>query len=135
MIYIASPYAHDARWVMQYRRYISSAVAAALIESGWPAYSPLAHGSGVEQFGPVAVPQPGRWLEHCLHMVRSSSHVVGLMLDGWPYSVGMREELKLANELRKPVVLAKQGSITDLLGQITPHIGERTIAKHPDYYG
>jgi nucleoside 2-deoxyribosyltransferase len=99
--YLASPYSHPDPAVREQRFRAACQAAVALLHAGRVVFSPIAHSHPLAQHG-----LPGNWhfwerydrafLERC-------DEVVVLMLDGWQESVGVREEIRIARELRKPV--------------------------------
>lgn len=101
MIYLASPYSHADPAVREERFRAACRATAALLRAGEHVFSPIVHSHPL-----VAFDMPTAWsfweridrahLERC-------NEVAVLMLDGWAHSVGVREELRIARELGKPV--------------------------------
>ena len=101
MIYLASPYSHPDPAVREQRFRAACRATADLLRAGEVVFSPIVHSHPL-----VAFDMPTAWafweridrahLERC-------DEVGVLMLDGWAHSVGVREELRLARELGKPV--------------------------------
>jgi nucleoside 2-deoxyribosyltransferase len=101
IIYLASPYSHPDPAVREQRFHAACRAAVALLHAGRVVFSPIAHSHPLAQHG-----LPGNWqfwerydrafLERC-------DEVVVLMLDGWEESVGVQAEIRIAQELGKPV--------------------------------
>jgi nucleoside 2-deoxyribosyltransferase len=101
IIYLASPYSHPDPAVREQRFHAACRAAVALLHAGRVVFSPIAHSHPLAQHG-----LPGNWqfwerydrafLERC-------DEVVVLMLDGWEESFGVQAEIRIAQELGKPV--------------------------------
>jgi hypothetical protein len=101
MIYLASPYSHPDPAVREERFHAACRAAAALLRAGHAVFSPIAHSHALARHGLPAdwkfgEPFDREYLERC-------DEVVVLMLAGWRESVGVREEVRIARELGKPV--------------------------------
>ena len=101
MIYLASPYTHPDPVVREQRFKAVCRMAAELMRRGVILYSPIAHSHPISEFG-----LPTEWeywetadrehLNHC-------DELVVLMLEGWRESRGVQAEIRIAQELDKPV--------------------------------
>ncbi|HZT79162.1 MAG TPA: DUF1937 family protein [Gemmataceae bacterium] len=101
MIYLASPYSHPDPAVREERFHAACRAAAALLRAGHAVFSPIAHSHALARHGlsedwKFWEPFDREYLERC-------DEVVVLMLAGWRESVGVREEVRIARELGKPV--------------------------------
>jgi hypothetical protein len=102
-IYLASPYSHNDPATRESRFERVTEIAGKLEQEGWIVFSPITHSH------PVAIrcSLPKGWkfwgeidkvfIYHCLF-------VAILMLPGWKESEGIKEEIKLAKEYKKPIV-------------------------------
>jgi len=101
MIYLASPYSHPDPAV-RFQRYRDACRAAvALIKAGHEIFSPIAHSHALVEHGlPI---DWSFWERHDRHHLIHCDEVVVLTLDGWEVSIGVREELRMATEMKKPV--------------------------------
>ncbi len=101
MIYLASPYSHPDAAVRERRYRLACAAVAALARAGRSAFSPVVHSHPL-----VALGLPTDWA-FWRHLDRAflarCDEVVVLTLEGWEQSVGVREEVRIAGELGKPV--------------------------------
>jgi hypothetical protein len=99
--YLASPYSHPAPAVREDRYRDACRAAAALLLAGQPVFSPIAYSHPLVDHG-----LPGDWSfwqRYDRELLARCDEVVVLMLDGWQDSVGVREEIRIARELGKPV--------------------------------
>ena len=101
MIYVASPYSDPDPAVRQQRYEAACAVTASMLRAGETVFSPIVHCHPLVAYG-----LPTDWAfwqrvdgDHVLFC----DEVVVLMFDGWDRSVGVRDEIRLARELGKPV--------------------------------
>jgi nucleoside 2-deoxyribosyltransferase len=117
MIYLASPYSHPDRDERE-RRFTAACYATVLlIQAGHVVFSPIVHGHPLVRHG-----LPTDWpfweridrdhLERC-------DEVVVLMLDGWKESIGVAAEIRIAEELGKPVrYLAPDATVPPTLAHV-----------------
>jgi hypothetical protein len=101
MIYLASPYSHPDLTVRERRFHAACRAAAALLRAGHAVFSPIAHSHHLVEHG-----LPGDWTfwqQFDRELLARCDEVLVLMLDGWEESVGVREEIRIARELDKPV--------------------------------
>jgi nucleoside 2-deoxyribosyltransferase len=101
MIYLASPYSHLDIAVREQRFREACAAAVRLIAAGHVVFSPIVHGHPLVGHG---LPTEWAYWERFdrAHLVRCDEVVV-LMLEGWRESVGVVAEIRIAEELGKPV--------------------------------
>lgn len=101
MIYLASPYSHPEAVVREQRFRDVCRTAAQLLASGVTVFSPIIHGHPLIDHG-LLTDWPFWERFDRDHMARCDEVVV-LMLDGWRESVGVAAEVRIAEELGKPV--------------------------------
>jgi nucleoside 2-deoxyribosyltransferase len=101
MIYLASPYSHPDPAVREERFHAACHAVAALLLAGEPAISPIAHSHPLVELGLPA--DWTFWQRYDRDLLARCDAVVVLTLDGWETSVGVREEIRIAQELGKPV--------------------------------
>ncbi|GIW80418.1 MAG: hypothetical protein KatS3mg105_2225 [Gemmatales bacterium] len=101
MIYLASPYSHDDPTVCEQRYRDACRAVAGLLHQGLPAFSPIVHSHPLVQYGLPA--DWSFWQRYDRELLARCDEVVVLMLEGWEKSVGVREEVRIARELGKPV--------------------------------
>jgi hypothetical protein len=103
LIYLAAPYSHPDNKVVEERMAAVCRVDAVLMDRGTFTFSPL-----LKHFVKGYANLPGDWnywQDFCRVTLPKCSHVYVLALDGWEESVGVREEIKLAELLKIPVFL------------------------------
>lgn len=81
---------------------------AVLIKAGFIVYSPICH------WRPIALThdfphQYSFWQRMDRAFIKNASGVIVLMLDGWRESIGVKDEIKLAKELRLPIMYIEVG--------------------------
>jgi nucleoside 2-deoxyribosyltransferase len=99
--YLASPYSHPDPAVREERYRAACRAAAALLLAGQPVFSPIAHSHPLVEYGLPA--DWSFWQRYDRELLERCDEVVVLMLDGWEESVGVREEIRLARAMGKPV--------------------------------
>jgi hypothetical protein len=117
MIYLASPYSHSEAVVREQRFRAACCATARLIAAGHVVFSPIVHGHPLVHHG---LPTDWSFWERCDrdHLVRCDEVVV-LMLDGWRESVGVAAEIRIAEELGRPVrYLAPHGTGSPTLANV-----------------
>jgi hypothetical protein len=103
LIYLAAPYSHPDPKVVEERIAEICRVDAVLMSRGTFTFSPL-----LKHFVKDYANLPGDWnywQDYCRVTLPKCSQVYVLALDGWEDSVGVREEMKLAELLKIPVFL------------------------------
>lgn len=102
MIYLASPYSHKDKVVVETRYYYTCDKCAEYIKKGILVYSPIVHNHVIALEHDI----PGDfkfWKKFDEEMIRKSSEVHVLKLDGWELSKGVENEIKFAKSLNIPV--------------------------------
>ena len=112
LIYLASPYSgHPAIQELRFRAVCK--VAARIMSSGQFVFSPIAHSHPIAQYG---LPKDFEFWRECdTLMMTKCDELWVLMLDGWNVSKGIEAELKLADEMHKPVKFINVNSDFPLL--------------------
>lgn len=109
MIYLAGPYSHPDPFVREQRFQAACAATAQLFRSGCFVFSPIIHGHPLVGYGlPIEWPF---WEPFAKQLIRWSTSVVVLMLDGWHSSVGVRAEIEIATDAAIPVHYMPQSRI------------------------
>lgn len=122
MIYLASPYSHPDPAVREERYRAACRAAATLLLAGQPVYSPIAHSHPLVAYGLPA--DWSFWQRHDREMLARCDEVLVLMLPGWRESVGVREEVRLACELGKPV-----GYLAPELAHVSPTLARVAVSS------
>jgi hypothetical protein len=101
MIYLASPYSHPNPAVREERFQAACRIAAMLVLAGQPVISPIVHSHRLVEQG---LPSDWSfWQRYDRELLARCDGVVVLTLAGWEESAGVREEIRIAGELNKPV--------------------------------
>ena len=101
MIYLASPYSDPDQTVRELRFHANVRAAAKLLRQGEAVFSPVVHGHPLSK---QCLPTDWSfWKSIDLTFLHACSEVVVLMLDGWDQSVGVSEEIAIAERAGKPV--------------------------------
>ncbi len=102
-IYLATPYSYPQQSVRRKRFNIVNISAARLMRDGNLVFSPISHTHPIAEAGNL--PKDWAfWKEYDLTFIEWADEVHVLKQDGWATSIGVINEIKLADELRKPVV-------------------------------
>jgi nucleoside 2-deoxyribosyltransferase len=122
MIYLASPYSHPDPTVRERRFQEACRATAALLRAGHIVFSPVVHSHPLVPHG---LPTDWAWWEEVdrEHLIRCDEVVV-LQLDGWRESVGLAAEVRIAQDLGKPVrYLAWDASGTPTFAHVAGEAG------------
>ena len=101
LIYMASPYTHKDKDVVEHRFDEVCRVTAGLMKEGYFIFSPIAHTHPLTKYG-----VPGYWeywADYDRKCIIACDALGVLMLEGWKESVGVQAEIKIALELGKPI--------------------------------
>jgi Domain of unknown function (DUF1937) len=104
LVYLATPYTHSQRSIMQQRYELACQIAGALIQKGHIIYSPIAHSHAIAQTAQV----PGdwkTWQPQCEGILRRCDELWVARILGWNESVGIAAEIGLAAEMGKSISL------------------------------
>lgn len=105
MIYLASPYSSPDPAVREARFEAACRQAAEMLRCGIPVFSPIAHTHPIAKYGlPL---EWASWEKYDREFLGMCSEVWVLMLGGWKESKGVQAEIRIAEEMGKPVVLVE----------------------------
>ena len=121
MIYLASPYSHPDRAVMEKRFIDVSRAAGKLKLQGITAFVPIAHCHWIDKLTPEAGTDFASWQAMDEEMIDHCKELWVLMLDGWADSTGVNAEIIYAHHKGYPVLY---------LDPVTLGFTETTIAAH-----
>lgn len=116
LLYLASPYSHLNKVIMDYRYFLVAAAAAELYRKGFNLLEPI--GSGHPIATKYDLPQGYEyWMQRDRLMIERSDGVIVLTIPGWAESKGVTDEVKYAKELGKPVYYLNPAEVlpTDVL--------------------
>lgn len=101
MIYLASPYTYADAAVRGERFRAACRAAAMLMRQGRVVFAPIVHGHPLVAEGlPIEWPW---WEQFDREHLSRCDEIVVLMLDSWQTSTGVQAEIRIAEELGKPV--------------------------------
>jgi hypothetical protein len=102
LVYLACPYSHPDKGVMQERFIAVNRAAAKLMREGVFVFSPISHSHPIHECGDV----PGDWefwKQYDYTILRHCKEMIVLRLPGWIKSVGVRAEMKYMKDRRRPI--------------------------------
>ena len=102
MIYVSSPYTHESPAVQDARRIASCTYVSQLLKQGSIAFSPIGHGSMIEQDSGERCAWD-KWMTHSLHVLSHCVEVHVLKIEGWHTSGGVLREIEEAGRLKIPL--------------------------------
>ena len=112
LIYLAVPFTHPDKAVMEDRFKRVNAVAAKLMARGDYVFSPISHTYPIALAG--VLPHGWEfWEGYDTAMISRCTFVYVLMLDGWKESKGVTGEIKLAKKYDIPVVFVDENLVVD----------------------
>lgn len=97
MIYIASPYSHSDKKVMEERFRQVCILTARLMREGYNCFSPIAHSHPIAQYN---LPKTWEfWQKHDLEFLKKCDRlIVADTMDGWDKSRGVGAEINFARD-------------------------------------
>lgn len=101
-VYLASPYSHASRAVMEDRHDRAVRAAAAMMETGVAVFCPIAHSHNIGIHLDKSADHDFWLAQDTPHLVHASEVAV-LRIPGWDVSKGVRYEIELAHNLGIPV--------------------------------
>lgn len=106
LIYLASPYSHDDYTIRLFRFTQVCSKAAQIMTTGVLVFSPIAHTHPIALGGNLPLGWE-YWDEFDRRMIGACDELWVYMLAGWRESVGVTAEIKIADEMNKPVVMVE----------------------------
>ena len=106
LIYLAVPYSHPDPAIRQQRFEIVNQVAATLMREGLHIFSPISHTHPITTCGDLPTSWEF-WKEYDEAMLARCVSLMVLMLSGWRESIGVRAEIRIAENLGLPVRFIK----------------------------
>ena len=100
--YLSVPYSSDNEQVREYRfRAVNKAVAKLFLENKF-VFSPISHSHPIAE--QEKMPTDFKfWGQYNYVMIRKCDELYVLMLDGWKESIGVQQEIQIAETLGKPI--------------------------------
>lgn len=101
MIYLASPYSHPDPDVLVQRADDVAKIASDLMQGGMRVFCPIAHTHAIALHG---LPKGWDfWEGYDREYLEFCDELIVALMDGWQDSTGVNAEIKIMNELGKPV--------------------------------
>ncbi len=97
MIYIASPYSHTDKEVVEYRVKTVAQYSAKLLINKQPSISPITVGTTILKYSDLPS-DFAFWKQFSLDLLSVCTEIHVLTLDGWEESIGVHAEIKYAEE-------------------------------------
>ena len=107
LIYLAAPYTHKSKHIMNERADMISHKAAELIKNGFMVFSPITYGHALIEYLKHDAVSFEFWKNFDKLMLGKCNKMLVLCLDGWLESVGVLSEIEYAEELGIPVSYVK----------------------------
>lgn len=101
-VYLACPYYHPGKIVMEDRFERVCEKTAELMEMGYVVFSPISHSHRIKEY--VTKDNWKFWRRQDLPLIKWCDEFHILCLEGWKESIGVNEELDYANLLNKKIV-------------------------------
>ena len=105
MIYLAAPYSHPDPAVRQQRYEMTCHATAALLRTGHTVFSPIVHSHPLVAYGLPT--EWSFWSRQDQTFLEIADAVIVLTLHGWRESVGVREEMRLAEAMGIPIAFVE----------------------------
>lgn len=102
LVYLASPYSHKDKAVMEERFRKVNKVAAKLMTMGMHVFAPISHTHPIALEGELPKGWDF-WEAYDTAMISRCTSLIVVMLDGWKESVGVQAEIKIAKQYELPV--------------------------------
>ena len=113
MEYLACPYSDKNSKVREKRFNIATSIAGILINNGRIIFSPITHSHPIAN--KCSLPKDwDYWKDFDTTILKVCFKVLVLTIDGWKDSVGVKNEIDLAVELRKPIFLIDSETLKEL---------------------
>jgi hypothetical protein len=110
--YMGSPYSKYAAGLGQAHIDVCKEVAR-YIQAGVPVYSPIAHTHPVAIYGGVDPLDHSIWLPADRPMMDAAHGLIVLKMEGWGESFGLKYEVRVFTDAKKPIIYAEVGQDVD----------------------
>jgi hypothetical protein len=102
LIYLATPYTDPDPEVREKRFQVVNKIAATLMANGNHIFSPISHCHPIALAGDL--PKEWEyWEKYCRLILRFCTKLMVVCQEGWQKSVGVQNEMKIAEEMRIPI--------------------------------
>ena len=109
LIYLAGPYSHKSKYIMKRRRAAFADVVAyyMAIAENICIFSPILHNAAVADQHDLPH-NFNFWAQRDFHMIKQSTAMWVLTLDGWKESYGLRQEVEYADSINREVLFVRK---------------------------
>ncbi len=104
-VYLACPYAHDDKPVMEMRFRMANIIAGQLMQMGYFVFSPISHSHPIAENCNMDAVDHEFWLQQDAAIFVHCEIMMILAIDGWRESYGVQREMEWAKSLDMPIVL------------------------------
>ncbi len=102
IIYLALPYMHENKFIMEFRASVSDVIAADLMRKGFMVFAPITMCHNIS----VKYGLPGNWefwAEMDEEFIKACGKMLIITLKGWKESVGVNAEIRIAEKYDIPI--------------------------------
>lgn len=99
LVYLATPYSHQSDEIRKQRFEKVNKAAAKLMENGLHIYSPISHTHPIAEAGNLPKGWDF-WEEYDRKLLAVCGKLIVYKQDGWQESIGVQNEIKIAQELK-----------------------------------
>jgi len=102
LIYLASPYTHSDKEIVESNYKLVSEIAANMVADGYVVFSPISYGHNLLNFKEM----PSNWefwFKFCVTFLLKCDKMLVCTMPGWEKSVGVKEEIEIASAHGIPV--------------------------------
>lgn len=132
LIYLAGPFSHTEKAIMNEREIQHAKCAIALKQQGLSIYAPITETTALEKLGGLKETSWAYWREHDLNLLSRCDELWVMLLDGYKESLGVKGEVKFAVKNSIPIkFVAIDGSYT-LIKDILKEFDVKTIEELND---
>jgi len=111
LYYLAGPYTHESKAIMNEREIQHSKCAVALKNQGMAVYAPIPETTSLAKLGGMQETNWESWRDHDLNMLDRCDELLIMNINGWIQSKGVRGEVKFALQKGLPVhIIPEDGS-------------------------
>lgn len=103
LIYIASPYTNDDKFIKEVWVLVVSKVCAELMKEGKIIFSPIAMGHNISKTADIPSDW-AYWADTCVAYLERCQALYVVMIEGWKKSTGVTAEIQIAIDMNIPIM-------------------------------
>lgn len=108
LIYLAGPYSHKDRSIMEDRELKHAQCAVALKKQGLSIYAPIPETTALAKLAGLTGTSWEDWREHDLNLLGRCDEIMVMLIPGWKESLGVRGEVKFALKNNIPITFVSE---------------------------